>query len=487
MFAKAGFNRVFLPLGVRLKSFLVSLLAASALPVWLGAETLPLTEYLSQVKKENPGILSLQANNAALDVATAEVETAFSPYAMGGASYLDARTNPYPGFNPNHVLDFAWNAGLSKTWGTGTMTSLNLQSDSNRLLGLPGALAAFFPPDFYFTDGLSLTVSQPLWKNVWAKGTRATMDKVGNGAGAQQALGKFQVQQTLFQAEQAYWSLALARAAVQVQTESLERNRKILEWNESRAQSGLGDRSDVLQSQAAVKQIQIGLRQAQDDAGSAELAFNDLRNQPGAGIEDDLEAVEAPDDIEAKSADRADLVAAQKLSKSQDAAVSEIIDRYSPDISVFTTLTLNGGGTNASDAFSQSTGSSTYPSTLVGVKANVNLDLPLLAKVRRGAALAADSGSQGLKQKKLDLDRDWTNLKRSWEGVKERLALADSLLALQKEKAEHEKNRLSNGRSTVFQVLRFDDDYAQARLLRMRVAMEARLVAAQAKLYNGDY
>jgi hypothetical protein len=67
-----------------------------------------------------------------------------------------------------------------------------------------------------------------------------------------------------------------------------------------------------------------------------------------------------------------------------------------------------------------------------------------------------------------------------------RLVLAQELEKLQGEKAEREKSRYRDGRTTNFQVLRFEDDYSLARIQILQLLANARAIEAQARFYNGD-
>jgi outer membrane protein TolC len=72
------------------------------------------------------------------------------------------------------------------------------------------------------------------------------------------------------------------------------------------------------------------------------------------------------------------------------------------------------------------------------------------------------------------------------KGLQARLSLAQELEKLQGEKAEREKTRYRDGRTTNFQVLRFEDDYSLARIQILQLLANARVLEAQARFYNGD-
>ena len=57
---------------------------------------------------------------------------------------------------------------------------------------------------------------------------------------------------------------------------------------------------------------------------------------------------------------------------------------------------------------------------------------------------------------------------------------------LQKEKMLNEQDRLKRGRSTTYQTLVFEQDYAQAQALRIRVQTEILAYHNQLKLYGSE-
>ena len=77
-------------------------------------------------------------------------------------------------------------------------------------------------------------------------------------------------------------------------------------------------------------------------------------------------------------------------------------------------------------------------------------------------------------------------MEEQWKGVQARLTLATELEKLQGEKADREKARYRDGRTTNFQVLRFEDDYSLARVQILQLLANARVLEAQARFYNGD-
>lgn len=90
------------------------------------------------------------------------------------------------------------------------------------------------------------------------------------------------------------------------------------------------------------------------------------------------------------------------------------------------------------------------------------------------------------RQKQTDLMNEWSDLKKRIAEFKVRLKLTQGLVAAQKAKLALERERLNTGRTTTFQVLMFEQDYAQSKL--GEIGAKAALVRAltQLKVYGGS-
>jgi len=471
-------------------------------PMAQAAESLPLSAYLAQVASKSDALQAARGQNLSLDLAALEPETAFSPSLSAAYSHNEAQMQPSSSMMPAAVYGSSWDLGVGKLFATGTHVDLGYQSawsvdqygatvapnlsafnssQQGQLFGLFGSLES---TGTWYTASPTLTISQSLWKGFMARGADIAIQKVQASYSSLKRLNDYKAQAVLYQAETAYMQLALARATVAVQEEALERNQKILEWSKRRASQNLVDEVDVLQTEAAVKAVEVGLATARESLRSAARSFNALRGRDDDQVDAGLDELTLPDPSQLERKDeRLDLKAARLQLKANDLSVDEVVERYRPDISVFYSAALNGGSSSYGTALSDQD----KLAWAAGVKLSANIDLPLISKVVEGAKAASDSGQHDFEQQRRDLDKDWDNLQSQWESVEQRLAQVDELVALQKEKSEREKVRFNNGRTTNYQVLSFENDYSSAQLMRLGLVTEARVLAATAKLYNGAY
>src|SRR5690606_19469532 len=158
-------------------------------------------------------------------------------------------------------------------------------------------------------------------------------------ASAQSYGQKFKAKATMAQAESAYWALSLARERVRLSEENLSRAEKIRSWNASRARMELVDRSDVLQSDAAVLARKLELASARDEMEAAARAFNTLRGLDSAKVTEDLaevtvdviESIEIPE----RAGEREDVLAAEAQLEAQIANAKMGVEKTKPTLDLY--------------------------------------------------------------------------------------------------------------------------------------------------------
>lgn len=464
------------------------LLAAALLGAASGlrAQPLGLDAYLDQVRQGDPQLRSARALDAAYALQAKQPLTAFSPQLSAVLARDDDQSVPaLPAFSPEHIQSTQWGVGLGKLFDTGTYVDLSYAADLTAM-GFPAAMAQQLgplPPSY--GQQLSLTVAQPLWRNWMAAEVQAAVDAATAGADASRAGNRYGAQAQLFQARQAYIQLCTVRQVILIQQESLKRNQKILQWTQAKVADNLADKVDVLQVQAAIQEVALGLSQNREDEAKDRALFNTFRGVSPDAVVEDLDPLAVPAALPAPVPGRQDLLAAQAALKASDAMVRQVEQSFTPDLSVFATLGLNArqpeGGPTTADLWQAE-----HPERLFGVKFTANLDWPLYHQVLAGARRARGSGEALVEDKRQQVAKDWENLHRAWEGMQERLGLARQLEVLQREKADREKVRYQDGRTTDFQVLRFEDDYNLSRVQTLQLTALANVLEATARYYNAE-
>lgn len=466
-----------------MKAVLASL-AALSLAVSAQAASLGMDDYLGQVRAQNPQLRSQKAQDAAYALAAQEPLVAFSPQLKGELKRYDDQSEPAVNLmSPSRTLAWGWGVGLSKFFGTGTYLEGAFETDRS-MIEFPPSL---FVPGLVDNQGakFNLTLNQPLWRNFMAAEVDAALRQAVHGSDAARAGNRYGAQATLLQARLAYVQLATLRQVAAIQAESLERNTKLLEWTKRKFADNLADKVDVLQVEAALRQVALALAQTRDDEAKAVVRFNTLRGAAVSEAVGELALPKAAAQLPEPKGERQDLAAAQAALRGSEALVDSVVQRFTPDVSIFAQVGMNERDPDSAKALSDAF-KLEHPTTVVGLKLTANLDYPLYRKVLKGAKEAEGSGQAQVEAKRQEAQSDWQQLRDAWASVASRLTLAAELEALQQEKAEREKVRYRDGRTTNFQVLRFEDDYNLSRIQALQLSAQAAMLEAQARFYNGD-
>ena len=462
-------------------------LLLAALACWLAgplaAEAIDLNAYLGQVRQSNQQLKAALSMDAAYALQAKAPLTAYSPQLKASAQRFEDKVEPtLNALSPDRTVGLGWAVDVSQLFATGTFVGLGYQNDHTQI-DFPQP--SFLPNADNFGHQVHLTLNQSLWRNFMGSEVGAAIAMADATADANRAGNRYSAQALLFQARQAYTSLATLRQVLGILTESLERNQKILEWTKRKYADNLADKVDVLQVEAALRQVQLSLAQSQEDEAKAVARFNALRGAEPTAVVGDLQVLDVPAQLSIAKEGRQDLLAAKAALRANDAFVETVVQQFTPDLSVFASLAANDRDKDYGQAAADLTGLYHGTST-VGVKLTANLDLPLYRQVLDGAKQAQGSGAARIEDKRLEIAQDWQQLKTAWDTMQRRLALAKELETLQKEKAEREKTRYQDGRTTNFQVLRFEDDYNLSRVQTLQLTAEANVLEAQARFYNGD-
>lgn len=475
------------------KSSLILLACALLAPALRGQETLTLDKYLSQVESTNPDIKAADFSMRAAGQKARELDMNYSPILAGGYNYTDDKSGSSFGSTmaTKEMKANAWSVNASKKFFTGTTVTL----------GYTNSDAAFDLYSPITIMGNSLTnftgyevkpyaqVSQSLLRDFMAGITQTGIDKVKAQARSGQYMLLFKKQQLMLKARSVYWSMSLAREVVSFRQASLDRAKKLLDWNENKYKLDLVDKGDYLQTQAAYKLRQLNLQLAQEDLVKAVRDFNQMLgkqdNAPDADLEkisDKISSLDAVGALE-RSGKRADVLSAEATYKSAQFAEAETKYRALPELSLNGTYSSHGLALNYSDAWEQASNNK-LPVYSVGLSFIVPLDFKTLNTVKTGYRNEFYSAKDTLDSALLAEKNDWEQLQTSWKNVKSRLKLAEEIRVIQNRRVENEQDKFQRGRTTTFQLLSAENDLDDATLNVYRMVFEELMTHAQAELYN---
>ena len=291
----------------------------------------------------------------------------------------------------------------------------------------------------------------------------------------------------LLDAEGSYWKLATMRQAVRLTRQNLERSHKIYDWSARRAKLQLADRSDELQALANLNARKLDLQRAIDDEKAASRNFNTLRGIQENDVKDELITLTPNAVLEMKASPRAlmrdDVRAAFHQSQAAHAAAQTAIEKETPLLDIFGTFGMNSRDAALTTALNKSL-SLDKPTGTIGVRFQSSLDFKTLGNSRAGYKKDQAAAEFNYERKVFEQDRAWSDLNERLDEARQRLLLTRELEKIQKEKLERERSRLEAGRSTAFQVLAFETDFAVSELSTLQTQSEVLGILTQMKLFG---
>lgn len=450
------------------------------------ADHLSLAEYLSQVKSKNKAYSAAATAAEASQLSASEAELMTSPQFNASAQTLtDEKPTANPGFQGTKTSAQMYSFGVSQMTDFGLTGKLSYGLSSAKVEGTNPAFVV--PGETHYEGRPSIELSQSLLKNRFGRETEASKSAARSGAEAGRLAQLHLQKQMLVQAEMTYWRLALARKLVQTQSDSVKRAAQIRDWSQRRADLRLADRSDLLRAESAFQSRSLDLALAEEQENQASASFNSTIEREGSKVEASLDPVnqELINRLTAQGSPkmRLDVRAAEESMLASQAKVDLAQDRYTADLQLFGSYALNSREDTSSKALSKSF-SSEYPTSAVGLKFAMPLGLSHIDRQRLAALKDAAAAKERYEYQQFEARTDWQELKRRLEESQARLASYKSIEEAQRLKMEHERERQKNGRSTVFQVLSDEGEYALSQLNRIRAELDILNIAAQLKIYE---
>ena len=468
--------------------FLILLFSVYFSKIGFGAEPLSLNQYLGQVSQQNSAIKGAQEASQGAALRSKEGSLLVAPTLFGNLQMMD-ESKQSPFFRYETIESRGFSLGVSQLTTFGLQAKLSYTYSSTEYLGLS---PPFGPRPPFYEGRPAIEVSQSLWRNFFGAETRARVELAEAAALATHYSQSYQVKVAHAEAETIYWRLAAARELVAIQKDILERAQKLYEWNARRERLQLGDKSDIYQAEANLQLRKLQLQSAQDQERTAARAFNRMRHQDSDTVPDTLvpfstvlsknsEELVAPS--RGNSA-REDVKAAEQQSRAAMASAELGVNQNKPMLEAYATYALNSFEGTSSQAFSRSLRND-YPTKILGVRFSAPLNFGLLGDSKRGYEKEKAGAEHTYQQRLFDQENEWKNLNESFSEAKNRLKLARSVEDVQKKKFQNERDRLNRGRTTTYQVLLFEQDYAQAQLSSIQAQNEVLEIIARMKTFGG--
>jgi len=214
---------------------------------------------------------------------TNAIETAKAAYdpTLGGSanhSYSRSESFPYDRIDPSTGLTLPSTPNTKQTTSLDASINQKIITGANLQLGYSADHVAPRTGSTYFNSGLTLSVRQPVLKNFGSTVNRAAIERARLGVERSNYDLKSTVLDTVRSVESAYYSLAYARANLEVLKSSLDTAQQLLDENTKRRQIGVSTDLDVLQAQVGVANAQRSIVNGQKAVNDAEDTLLSLIN-----------------------------------------------------------------------------------------------------------------------------------------------------------------------------------------------------------------
>lgn len=450
------------------------------------AQALTLEAYLDEVSTKNGAIRATKITAESKTLRMDEGGLFFRPaFFLTGEYYDDQRPTNAPSFQGTQTIRHTIRTGLQQNFRTGTKTAISYNYYKTQINGsAPNVL----PNRKFFDVAPMLEVTQSLWRNFLGAETVAQETVKNAQAEAGRFQDEFQRKLLLLTAENAYWRLYFTQMSLKVQQESLERAKKLRDWNAGRVRSNLVDEAELLQAEANLQNREMEYQDTLTQLDTALREFNSIREGEGSvsleGSSDKDSAHILNAEIPARAELREDVSAALANQKLATAAASLGIQANRPQLELYGQYSINGRDRAYSEAWDQSM-TATRPFSIVGVRFLTSLDIGSVLDYKKAYTQEKAAAEMHYRRKSYEVDREWEILSERFKNFKQKLKLTQKLEKVQERKLTTEKRRYNQGRTTTFQVLQFEQDFANAQLLKLRNELEVITVYNQLKLFSG--
>lgn len=438
------------------------------------AQVLTLQEYKKQVFETDPKTISLRLQVESFDQVKSQADTLTGVNVFANAGWLDdQRPTTNPGFQGNQTLAETLTLGLQQQTAYGLKWSL---SQNYQKTDIRNASSTAVPQPKYYDNFPKLELTLPLWRNWLGRETQSDQTQLRMQLETQSKKAQINWIQRQNEIDEIYHRLLSQQETYQIQKDSLARAQKILQWSESRYKRNLIDEGDLFQAQAAVQSRELNLVSAKNALQIAARDFNSLLglNHDEVQLQLKSENIQLTrfDLNKNESKKRLDIELQNnqiELQKQNYLAQNEKM-KPSLDLQV-------QGWTQGRDVTYTSAQKNTFEDEdylFIGVGFSMPLDQLRASKIRTGYNQLAETQDLMEKVRQRDLALNWQNTVEQAAQIKQQLEILRNLEDLQRKKADSERAKLNQGRSTTFQVLNFEQDYLLTRNQRIQVEFQAR-------------
>ena len=454
----------------------------------MAAPILTLEQFLEQVRTGNDSYKAGKLIEDAAPDKALDPEMAYAPTLFANAQSAVDKKEVQPASQRGTETDYvSGQLGVSKLTGIGTAFKLYYGMSHTKILGTS---SQFVPEPEWRETSPTLEITHPLWKNAMGRDVARSVELQQGQTEITRLTESLKRKITLSEAEGTYWRLVLARESLRVAKDNLDRARKIVDWTKRRVGKELADNADLIQAEALGELREIELTMAIDEERAAAFSFNTIRGNSGPHVPDELTKL-TPETLKNLAApkrtqDREDVVAAEKTAKLGEIAAQLANAKYQPSVDLFASGTLNGRDPMSNSKANSNALKGKHATYAVGLKLSAVLGGSHFSRLSEGVAKERQAATLAAARRRYENDREWVDLNLKLQESRARLGLTQKIETTQLKKLNAERNRQSRGRSTMFQVMQAETDYASSQLNVIRNKAEILGIMARIKTFGGE-
>lgn len=395
-----------------------------------------------------------------------EAESVFDTVLNASASYSDDQSKTATAFAGTRSTINEYGLGLSKKLPTGTTLGLEF---SDTRASTNSAFTSLTPAH---EATARFSIHQPLGSNIFGlidRGQiRITRLDVLNSDFS--ALGR--IEESLAQAQIAYWRLALAYRELKVGREMLNKAKSLYENFLKKNKLGLVEDAELFAAKANVLQRQNNV---QTLAHQLLLAKNNLLLYLH---EEDLDLEVIPQDVFMPAGQNIEVGSSLKIAiknnRDYQQAVNELQSRginfdikknsLWPEIDLELSFAQNGLELEQSKAW-QNVTAEDNPELFLGMSVTLDLENKKARSAKEKAQIEKANALLKLKKIEHKIVVDVTNSVDTINNKRESIKLNKNIVDLQEKKLNFEEKRFASGRSSSDTLIRYQEDLLQAKLL----------------------
>ncbi|MFZ4404895.1 MAG: TolC family protein [Pseudobdellovibrionaceae bacterium] len=446
------------------------------------AQSLSLRQFKDAVQSNDPGYKSAQLAAKGSQQLSSEADSLTGvQFEARAVQKDDKRATIVPAFQGERTKYKSYLLGLKQQTPWGLQWSLS-QNYANTQIDFPASTTPARTTEF--NDSYpKLELSLSLWRNFLGAETSAQIDQTEQLSLARQKQAEIQYIQKDMDIETAYYSVLALQQALEAQKDSVSRSEKVLEWTKGRISRNLADNSDIYQAQAAVTSRKIDLLTSQTNLNKAIEKFNSLRgiqsNQLKEKLVDSEISIEKLKLSKKENKVRKDLRLSQFNTASNQASYLASKEKHKPQLDLsFSALK------QSRDVVSDNTQYRNKDDVQVALTFTVPINQIKESRFRDGYNNLALSQKLSEQSRLQDELLTWNSNVDQAQQLHDQVFAARELEGLQKNKANAEREKFNRGRSTLFQVLSYEQDYLAARSQRINLELQVRQFISQLNLFE---